>query len=245
MLQVLKIVFAIFRSDIVFCWFASVYASVAVIVFSAVGVAALTGYLPGTSAQKAADQTPGAAQSTPAAAPVAALSPQAPAAAPSPQAPAAASSAPPRQAKPVQKPVQHAAPQRSESAAERTQVAAAPTVVQQRAVCPDCGSVIDVKEVEVKGEGSGVGAVAGGVAGAVIGNQFGRGGTKTVARIAGAAGVAYAGHQIEKHVRTHKRYDVIVRMETGGERTVSYESAPTWRAGDRVRIVDGKLELDR
>ena len=223
-------------------------ASVAVIVFSAVGVAALTGYLPGSSAQKTADQARGAAQSAPAAAPVAALSPQAPAAAPSapaPQAPAAAPSAPARQAKPAPKPVQHVVPQRTEGAAERTQVAAAPTVAQQKAVCPDCGSVIDVKEVEVKGEGSGVGAVAGGVAGAVIGNQFGRGGTKTVARIAGAAGGAYAGHQIEKQVRSHKRYDVIVRMEAGGERTVSYESAPTWRAGDRVRIVDGKLELDR
>ncbi|MGH8674925.1 MAG: glycine zipper 2TM domain-containing protein [Burkholderiales bacterium] len=211
-------------------------ASIAVIVFSAVGVAALTGYLPGTSAQKTADQAPGAARSAPAAAPVAALSPQAPAVAPS---------APARQAKPVQKPVQHVAPQRTEGVAERTQVAAAPAVAQQRAVCSDCGSVIDVREVEVKGEGSGVGAVAGGVAGAVIGNQFGRGGTKTVARIAGAAGGAYAGHQIEKQVRTHKRYDVIVRMEAGGERTVSYESAPTWRAGDRVRIVDGRLELDR
>jgi outer membrane lipoprotein SlyB len=203
-------------------------ASIAVIIFSAVGVAALTGYLPGSSAQK----TPEPAVSP--AAPVAALSPQAPA-------PASATppSAPPRQAKPVQR------------AEPRTQVAAATQgsrpapVAQAPRACADCGSVVDVREVEVKGEGSGVGAVAGGVAGAVIGNQFGRGGTKTVARIAGAAGGAYAGHQIEKQVRTHKRYDVIVRMEAGGERTVSYESPPTWRAGDRVRIVDGRLELDR
>ena len=196
-------------------------ASVAVIIFSAVGVAALTGHLPGTSAQKAPEQVP--------AGPVAALSPQAPNA-PSPA---------PRQAKPAQTPVQQAAPQ------QRTQVAAAPSVAQQRAACADCGAVINVREVEVKGEGSGVGAVAGGVAGAIIGNQFGHGGGKTVARVAGAAGGAYAGHQIEKKVRSHKRYDVVVRMEAGGERTVSYESPPTWRSGDRVRIVDGRLELDR
>jgi outer membrane lipoprotein SlyB len=79
----------------------------------------------------------------------------------------------------------------------------------------------------------------------VIGNQIGSGGARTVARIAGAAGGAYAGHEIEKRARSHKRYDVAVRMEAGGERKVSFSSPPSWRAGDRVRIVDGKLELDR
>lgn len=195
-------------------------ASIAVIIFSAVGVAALTGHLPGSNAQKA-DPAP--------AAPVAALSPQAPA------------SAIPANPKPKTAQKHHpAAPQKTEVAnAERAPAA------EQKPACADCGSVIDVKEVEVKGEGTGIGAVAGGVTGAVIGNQIGHGSTKTVARIAGAAGGAYAGHQIEKKVRSHKRYDVIVQMESGGERTVSFDSPPTWRAGDRVRIVDGKLELDR
>ena len=211
-------------------------ASIAVIVVSLVGVAALTGHLPGTSAQKTPDQAPVAATPVPAT-PVAPVAP-APAPVAAVQAPAVAPSAPPRQAKPAPRP----APQ---ATAPREQVAAATPVAPAKAICADCGSVIDVKEVEVKGEGSGVGAVAGGVAGAVIGNQIGRGGTKTVARLAGAAGGAYAGHQIEKQVRSHKRYDVIVRMEAGGERTVSYDAAPTWRAGDRVRIVDGKLQLDR
>jgi len=114
-----------------------------------------------------------------------------------------------------------------------------------RAVCDNCGTVTGVSEVEVKGEGSGLGAVAGGVAGAVIGNQVGSGGTRTIARIAGAAGGAYAGHQVEKHVKTKKRYDVGVKMEDGSLRTISYDAPPTWRAGDQVRIVDGKLELAR
>lgn len=207
-------------------------ASVAVIIFSAVGVAALTGYLPGSSAQKGAESAP--------ANPVAAVAPQPPAAA----APQPAAVEPPAP-KPVPKPAQTAKPKTHVAATPRTEVALAQPAAQPKPVCYDCGSVIDVKEVEVKGEGSGIGAVAGGVAGAVIGNQVGSGGARTVARIAGAAGGAYAGHQIEKRVRSHKRYDVVVRMETGGERTVSYDSAPTWRAGDRVRIVDGKLELDR
>lgn len=205
-------------------------ASIAVIVFSLVGIAALTGYLPGTSAQKTPDQAP-AVSTAPATAPVS-------------PAPAVEPSTPPRQAKPVHRPATQATP-KEPTAAPREQIAAAPPAPQPKAVCADCGTVSDVKEVEVKGEGSGAGAVAGGVAGAIIGNQFGRGGSKTVARLAGAAGGAYAGHQIEKEARSHKRYDVIVRMEAGGERTVSYETAPTWRVGDRVRVVDGKLELDR
>ncbi|MBI2753550.1 MAG: glycine zipper 2TM domain-containing protein [Betaproteobacteria bacterium] len=206
-------------------------ASIAVIVLSLVGIAALTGYLPGTSAQKTSDE--------------AATASTAPSGAPAAPAPAVTPSAPPRQAKPAHKPAIQSAP-REPVAAPREQIAAAPPAVQQpKAVCADCGTVSDVKEIEVKGEGSGMGAVAGGVAGAIIGNQFGRGGSKTVARLAGAAGGAYAGHQIEKEARSHKRYDVIVRMEAGGERTVSYEAAPTWRVGDRVRVVDGKLELDR
>lgn len=218
-------------------------ASVAVIIFSAVGVAALTGYLPGSSAQKGAESAP--------ASPVAAVAPQPPAAVTPPPAaaapqPAAVEPPAPRPVpKPVHKPAQTAKPKTHVAATPRTEVALAQPAAQPKPVCYDCGSVIDVKEVEVKGEGSGIGAVAGGVAGAVIGNQFGRGGGRTVARLAGAAGGAYAGHQIEKQVRSHKRYDVVVRMETGGERTVSYDSAPTWRTGDRVRIVDGKLELDR
>lgn len=193
-------------------------AAVAVIVLSVAGVAAITGYLPGTSAQKQAAEPPAAALTAPAAAPAA--TPAAPKARPAQPKVAASSAA-------KQPPVVVAA--------------AAPT----KQLCTDCGTVTGVSEVEVKGEGSGLGAVAGGVAGAVVGNQVGSGGTRTIARIAGAAGGAYAGHQIEKHARTHKRYDVGVKMEDGSLRTVTYDAPPTWRAGDRVRIVNGTLELAR
>jgi len=41
------------------------------------------------------------------------------------------------------------------------------------------------------------GTVIGGIAGGVLGNQFGRGAGNTVATIAGAAGGAYAGNQVQ------------------------------------------------
>src|SRR6266850_836558 len=59
---------------------------------------------------------------------------------------------------------------------------------QVAAACHDCGVIVEVKEVEVLGKGTGIGAVAGGVGGAV------------------------AEHQIERQARKHTRYDITVRM---------------------------------
>jgi len=124
---------------------------------------------------------------------------------------------------------------------QRAQVASAQPPVA-KAHCANCGVVVDVKEVEVKGQGSGVGAVAGGVVGAVVGNQFGHGTGNTVMTVAGAAGGALAGNEIEKRAKTHKRYDVAVRMGDGSTQMVAYDSPPTWRSGDHVRVANGRLE---
>lgn len=183
-------------------------ASVAVIVLSLVGVATMTGHLPGSNADKASEP-----QSVPSVTPSSQKSAN----------------------QPVHKPAAHAG-------APKQVVAGAAPVAKAKPLCPDCGVVQEVKEVEVKGEGTGLGAVAGGVAGALVGSQIGSGRGKTLAEVAGAAGGAYAGHQIEKKVRSHKQFDVSVHMEDGSVRTVSSETQPTWRAGDHVRIQDGKLE---
>ena len=55
------------------------------------------------------------------------------------------------------------------------------------------------------------------------------------------AGGAYAGHQIEKHVKSSKTYEVVVRMEDGGSRRFSQETQPAFRVGDRVKVVEGAL----
>ena len=46
-------------------------------------------------------------------------------------------------------------------------------------------------------------------------------------------------------MRTKKQFDVGVRMHDGSMKTVVYETAPTWRSGDKVRVVQGKLEPAR
>lgn len=117
----------------------------------------------------------------------------------------------------------------------------APQVATPRAGCRNCGVVKEVKEVVVKGETTGVGAVAGGVVGAVVGNQFGHGDGRKVMTVAGAAGGALAGNEIEKQSRTSKRYDISVRMDDGTIRTVSSDTQPAWRIGDRVRVSNGVI----
>jgi outer membrane lipoprotein SlyB len=211
-------------------------ASVAVIVLAAVGVAAFTGLLPGSSGSNA----PAPAATVPA-------STEAKAVEPTPAQPQAADTKPEQ---PQAHKTETAKPRVAEAktthpkaaAPKPTQVAAAPHAAPAPK-CLDCGVVESVQEVDVKGQATGAGAVAGGVAGAVIGNQIGDGRTRTVARLLGAAGGAFVGHQVEKDVRSTKRYDIAVRMEEGGElRTLSQEQPPTWRAGDKVRVLNDALQ---
>lgn len=108
-------------------------------------------------------------------------------------------------------------------------------------VCASCGVVASVNAVTQKGEGSGLGAVAGGVLGGVLGNQVGGGSGKKIATVAGAAGGAYAGHQVEKNMKSVTHYNVVVNMDDGTSRTFSYDTQPAFQAGSKVRVVNGAL----
>ena len=107
--------------------------------------------------------------------------------------------------------------------------------------CDNCGTVVDVKTVTKEGEASGGGAVLGGVVGGVIGHQIGSGRGNTAATVAGAAGGAYAGHQIEKNQKKTTQYHVVVKMESGNERTFHYSNPTGYKVGDKIKIVDKKL----
>ena len=117
-------------------------------------------------------------------------------------------------------------------------VAFAPAV---SAKCDNCGTVINVRTVHKEGEGSGLGAVIGGVAGGVLGHQVGSGRGKDVATVAGAAGGAYVGHQVEKSKKATTRYHVIVDMENGKDRTFIFSNPTSYKVGDKVKVVEGKL----
>lgn len=109
------------------------------------------------------------------------------------------------------------------------------------ASCVGCGKVVSVRLVEKEGEGSAAGMVAGGLVGALLGNQIGKGGTRDIATIAGAAGGAYAGNKIEQNVKSVKRWDVAVRFDSGEERTYSFDKDPGFDAGTAVKASGGGI----
>jgi outer membrane lipoprotein SlyB len=192
-------------------------AAVAVIIASAVGVAAMTGNMPGSNAAPAAAQPVAVAPPVPAA--------PAPAPAPSPSQKIAeealATTQPPPPA-PAPAPVAQAAP-------------AAPA-------CANCGVVQSVSAYQVKPRNSTVGMIGGAVVGGVVGNQIGDGGLNTLATLGGAAGGAYVGNEIGKRMEKGKtRYKVVLRMDDGRTRTLTYASRPQFAAGSHVRLENGRM----
>ena len=135
------------------------------------------------------------------------------------------------------------APQASHPAAQRHVAAAKPeSRAHVAAVCHDCGVIMEVKEVDVMGKGSGIGAIAGGVGGAVLGHEIGDGSRAGTA--VGAVVGAVAGHQIERKAREHKKYEITVRMNDGSTKAITDESGNqvSWRSGDKVRVgTDGVI----
>ena len=200
-------------------------AAVSVIVFSAIGVGVMTGLIP-------------SGMSTPApAVPVAAVQPAstaAPVAAPAEVKPVAKAAPAPTKAKTNTK---VASANHVPVADARNEYKAPPAPV----ICANCGVIASINTVEQAGEGSGLGAIAGGVLGGVLGNQVGKGSGKKVATVAGVAGGAYAGHQIEKSTKKTVRYDINVRMDDGTSTVISQPTEPVHRVGDKIKLVNGVL----
>lgn len=122
--------------------------------------------------------------------------------------------------------------------------AAAPKYAQNAAEprwCSNCGNVESVREVTTRARGSGVGAAGGAVLGGLLGHQVGGGHGQDLATVAGAVGGAVIGNQVEGNMKAVKSYEIRVRMDDGSVRVFHQRSAPRWRYGARVRIVNGAL----
>ncbi len=224
-----------------------------VILFSALGSAAIMGWIPKGGAETGTSPATVAAVATATPAPAPQPVVTAPAATPKPVARAESHPA-------------HRAEQRHEAARPAVAETQAPSVDTRRhddqpvvlaqaqtlpppppapvvvPVCHECGVIESVNEVEKAGEGSGLGAVAGGVVGAIAGKQVGGGRGRNVMSVLGAVGGAFAGNAIEKNVKKSRSYDITIRFEDGTSRTLSQPTAPVWRTGDRVRFVNGSIQ---
>jgi outer membrane lipoprotein SlyB len=198
-------------------------AAISVTVFSAAGVGALTGLVPqsiGSSKEASALQIPQEVAKPVEPAITHPVTQPQPAAKPAYKKPVARAGTP----RPVPAPA---------AAAETPKPAVKPGHL---------GTIQSVREVKDPGQHTGLGPIAGGVAGAVLGNQFGKGNTRNVLTVLGAAGGAYAGREVEKQARATKHWEIDVRRDDGMQETVRSEIAPPFTAGERVRLVDGRLQ---
>lgn len=137
----------------------------------------------------------------------------------------------------VEPPAKKTAQPAARAKAPPAQVASSAPVAK----CTNCGVIESVREIAAKGEGSGLGAAGGAVVGGLLGHQVGGGSGKQIATVVGAVGGAVAGNEVEKRVKATKSYDITVRLDDGSTRVINEANPPSWRSGDRVRIVDGAI----
>ncbi len=242
-------------------------AALAVILFCAVGTAAIMGWLPaskGSSRNQLSDSdratlTAGLQQETqpayipPPPAPQA-LPPQpvAPATGVPVQALAAAPAAPAYPAGSVQYGASGSQGATTSGAAVAYPSAPAESVPEAAPVrtaeadtgarwCGTCGNVESVRTISTRAHASGVGAAGGAILGGLLGNQVGGGHGRQLATVAGAVGGAVVGNQVEGNMKATQSFEIRVRLDDGTLRTFHQQSAPRWRNGDRVRIVKGSL----
>ncbi len=208
-------------------------AAISVTVFSAVGVATLTGLMPpSVGSQNEAvslEVSEDPAKLEPAVEPIS-------------QIPAPAKKV--AQKKPV---ARVATPKLAQPAVYRDYVE--PRYAQVEAPRPvvqpgHLATVQAVREVKESGQHTALGPIAGGIAGAVIGDQIGKGKgtTRKVLTVLGAAGGAVAGREIEKQARATSHWEIDVRRDDGAVETLRSDVAPPWQPGERVRLVDGRLQ---
>jgi outer membrane lipoprotein SlyB len=219
-------------------------AAISVTVFSAVGVASLTGLVPqslGSHKAEAVSQLPDEVAK--------------------PLEPAIAQPVPQPAPQAASKPVQKKPAARAVTARPTTPVAyndyntppppppfaqapAQAVETPKPAVQPgNLGTIQAVREVKEPGEHTALGPIAGGIAGAVLGDQIGKGhGSRKVITVLGAAGGAFAGRAIEKQVRGTTHWEIDVRRDDGEQQTLRSDVAPPYQPGERVRVVDGRLQ---
>jgi len=108
--------------------------------------------------------------------------------------------------------------------------------------CAACGVVQSVQLVEVEARSGYPALVAGGLSGAVLGSQIGEGSGSKLAGVLGSG--AYVSREGERRPAAGRRYEVTVRLGSGGVQSVTLERDPELAVGARVRIIDGGLLAD-
>lgn len=195
-----------------------VIAAISVVLFSIVGIATMTGYMPNALSQKSD------------------VSVDAPVAKDDELSKGDADKAA-KQGETVKSRSTRALTANAAPAEQRRSQAGQRTVAR----CASCGVVESVQVRDIKGQGTGLGVVGGAVVGGVLGHQVGSGRGNDLATVAGAVGGGYVGNEVEKNMKKTREYVIRVRMEDESYRTITQSADPSVEAGDRVRIENGAL----
>ena len=117
-----------------------------------------------------------------------------------------------------------------------------PTLALADSCRQDCGKVESVTQQTREGKATAKGLVGGAVIGGLLGNQIGKGQGNTLATVAGAAGGAYAGREVEKKATERQVHVVSVKMDNGTKRSFEFAHEPPVLVGDRVQVVNNQLK---
>jgi outer membrane lipoprotein SlyB len=131
------------------------------------------------------------------------------------------------------------------AASPATMAATDPSAPPDGDKCDRCGKVETIKQVKVTDQWTPLGSTA---SSATDGNpsgvavyQIGKGFTNQGQVLLGAAGGG--SYRTKPNVLNASRWEVSVRMDDGGNRTVTQNYEPMLREGDRVRVVGKQIEL--
>lgn len=198
-----------------------IVAAIAITLFSLVGIGAVLGWIPTSVGNPSPASTP-----TPLA-----QAPEQPVAQPEP----------PKRAE--QRPAAHPKPKSvAPVPIPQAAVPPPPPAPVVAAICRECAVIEEVREVEKAGTASGAGAVGGAVVGGVLGHQMGAGRGKDVATVLGVLGGGLAGNAIEKNAKKTVEYQIVVRYEDGTKGLFTQATPPSWRSGDKVRVINGVIQ---
>ena len=99
------------------------------------------------------------------------------------------------------------------------------------------GTVIDVRDVDVRGgQSSGWASAVGTILGAAAGSTIGSGTGNALAAVGGAIAGGIAGQYASQQSNISKTVQVRVRMENGEEQVHQAESGSVFKVGDTVRV---------
>lgn len=107
------------------------------------------------------------------------------------------------------------------------------------------GVVESVRLVRIQAPDSGVGAVTGAVVGGIGGSHVGGGSGQAVGAVLGALAGGLLGQAVEQGTNQRTGLEITVLLDSGKYIAVTQESDENFRAGDRVRVLQGAEGVTR